>query len=107
MVETIEALRKAQAGLAEAEALAAGDDPEMRELAEEELKSLKERVPRLLGQVRVMLLPKDEADERNAILEVRAGTGGDEAALFAGELFRMYQRYAGLHGWRWELMDVS
>jgi peptide chain release factor 1 len=107
MVETIDALRTAQAGLVEAEALAAGDDPEMRELAGEELTGLKERLPALLQQVRLMLLPKDEADERNAIIEVRAGTGGDEAALFAGELFRMYQRYAGLHGWRWELMDVS
>ena len=56
-------------------------------------------MPELEQQIKLMLLPKDEADERNAILEVRAGTGGDEAALFAGELFRMYQRYAALHGW--------
>jgi peptide chain release factor 1 len=107
VVESIEALGRARAELAEAEALAAGDDAEMRQLAEEELKGLKECLPALLQRVRLHLLPKDEADERNAIIEVRAGTGGDEAALFAAELFRMYQRYAALHSWRWELMDLS
>jgi peptide chain release factor 1 len=105
VVEAVEALRKAQADMEEAEVMMA--DPEMKALAEEEYLALKERVPRLDHEVKLLLLPKDEADERNAILEVRAGTGGGEAALFAGELFRMYQRYAALHGWRWEALDVS
>jgi len=76
-------------------------------MAEEEFAALKERVPALDRQVRVMLLPRDEADSKNAILEVRAGTGGEEAALFASDLFRMYQRYAGLRGWRFEIMEIS
>ena len=82
-------------------------DPEMRQLAEEEFLALKTRVPVLEREVQIMLLPKDEADEKNAILEVRAGTGGDEAALFASDLFQMYQRYAVIHGWRFEVMSLS
>src|SRR5947208_16624075 len=79
----------------------------MRALAEEEMQSLREQLPELELAVKMALLPRDEDDERNAILEVRAGTGGEEAALFAAELFRMYQRYAGLRGWRFELLDLS
>jgi peptide chain release factor 1 len=79
----------------------------MKELAEEELRALKHRVPELEQQVKIALLPKDEADERNAILEVRAGTGGEEAALFATALFRMYTRYAEAHGWRVEVLGIS
>jgi peptide chain release factor 1 len=79
----------------------------MKAMAEEEMQSLRERLPDLEMQVRMSLVPKDEDDERNAILEVRAGTGGDEAALFAAELFRMYQRYAVLKNWKFEVMDVS
>lgn len=105
VVERIQALRKARADLEDAEAML--DDPDMRDLAEEEIGHLKESVPALEHEVKLSLLPKDEADERNAILEVRAGTGGDEAALFAAELFRMYQKYAGLKGWRVEIMDVT
>src|SRR5919197_1337365 len=86
---------------------ATAEDPELRQLAEEELRSLRERLPRLEQRVKLALLPRDEDDERNAILEVRAGTGGEEAALFAADLFRMYQRYAGLKGWRFELLDLS
>lgn len=82
-------------------------DSEMRELANEEFQALKERIPQLEKAVQVLLLPKDEADEKNAILEVRAGTGGDEAALFAAELFRMYQRYSESHGWKFEIMEIS
>src|SRR5213593_411613 len=85
----------------------AGDDPELKALAEEEMQSLRERLPELELNVKTALLPRDEDDERNAILEVRAGTGGEEAALFAAELFRMYQRYATLRGWRFELLDLS
>jgi peptide chain release factor 1 len=87
--------------------MADNSDPEMRALAEEEFHDLKARLTTLDREVKVALLPKDEADEKSAILEVRAGTGGDEAALFAAELFRMYQRYAELHGWKFELLDVA
>ena len=108
IVEGIEALRRAQGELAAAEEMAKADaDPELKALAEDEMRSIKQRLPELEAQVRTALLPRDEDDERNAILEVRAGTGGEEAALFAAELFRMYQRYAGLKGWRFELLDLS
>ena len=85
----------------------AEEDPELRELADVELQELKDRVPVLERQVQLMLLPKDEVDSKNAILEVRAGTGGDEAALFAADLFRMYQRYAETRGWKFELMSAN
>ena len=107
MVDGIAALRQAEKEQAELQPLLGGDDVEMRELAQSELAVLGKRIPELEGRIKIMLLPKDEADERNAILEVRAGTGGDEAALFAAELFRMYQRYAGLRGWKFELLDIS
>jgi peptide chain release factor 1 len=84
-----------------------GTDREMRQLAEAELPALAERIAMLSKDLRLMLLPRDAADEGGAILEVRAGTGGDEAALFAADLFRMYQRYADRHGWRVELVSVS
>ena len=85
----------------------AEEDVELRELAHVELQELKDRVPELERQVQLMLLPKDEVDSKNAILEVRAGTGGDEAALFAADLFRMYQRYAETRGWKFELMSAN
>jgi peptide chain release factor 1 len=108
VVEAVDALRKAQTEMIDLGALAEkADDADMRELAAEELRQLKTRVPALEQQIKLMLLPKDEADERNAIIELRAGTGGEEAALFAAELFRMYQRYAALHGWRFETLDIS
>jgi peptide chain release factor 1 len=84
-----------------------GLDPDMRALAEEELRRLEKRLRELELAVKVALLPKDEADARGAILEIRAGTGGEEAALFAGNLYRMYQRYAELCGWRFEPLSVS
>ncbi|MFM1982840.1 MAG: hypothetical protein RJB22_1559 [Pseudomonadota bacterium] len=83
------------------------DDPEMRDMAEEELANVKARLPEAERDMAVRLLPKDSADERSAMLEVRAGTGGDEAALFAGDLFRMYQRYAEAQGWTVELISAS
>jgi peptide chain release factor 1 len=108
IVAEIEALQEARR---EADSLAAmsaaADDPELRALAEEELYSLRERLPTLERRLRLSLLPRDADDERNAILEVRAGTGGEEAALFAAELFRMYQRYAAVRGWRFEPLDLS
>lgn len=82
-------------------------DDEMRELAELELPELKEKLPDLEHAVKLALLPKDAADAKNAIVEIRAGTGGDEAALFAGDLLRMYLRYAEVKGWKAEIMDVA
>ncbi|HEX7005564.1 MAG TPA: peptide chain release factor 1 [Alphaproteobacteria bacterium] len=109
VVEKIAALRKAQSEMRDLAALMAdaGGDPEMRALAEAEYAELKERLPALEREIKVLLLPRDEADARNAILEVRAGTGGDEAGLFAADLFRMYQRYADLHGWKFEPLSIS
>jgi peptide chain release factor 1 len=109
VVERISELRVAQSEIGDlAELIAdAATDAEMRELAESEFHTLKEVIPRLERRVMVLLLPKDEADARNAILEVRAGTGGDEAALFAAELFRMYQRYADQRRWRFEVLEYS
>jgi len=82
-------------------------DAEMRTMANDEYHALGARQPEVERAVQIALLPKDEADERNAILEVRAGTGGEEAALFAASLFRMYQRYAESHGWNFEIMEIS
>ena len=82
-------------------------DPEMRGLAEEELPGMKDKIAKLEHDVQIELLPKDAADEKSAILEIRAGTGGSEAALFAGDLFRMYERYASLHGWTVEVVSAS
>jgi peptide chain release factor 1 len=84
-----------------------GDDAEMAAMAEEELSELREKLPEQEQKIRIMLLPKDEADERSAMLELRAGTGGDEAALFAGNLFTMYQRYADAQGWKIEVISSS
>lgn len=82
-------------------------DPELQEMAEADSLTLKETIPLLERSVKVMLLPKDEADAKNAILEIRAGTGGEEAALFAADLTRMYQRYAEIKGWKVEMMSLS
>ena len=82
-------------------------DRDMRELAEAELEEVEGRIEEVEAQIQVLLLPKDEADAKNAILEIRAGTGGDEAAIFAGDLFRMYERYAAEHGWKVELVSAS
>ena len=105
LVETVNELRKAEAELKDAEAMAT--DPDMKAMAEEEAASIRKRLPLLEQAVKRMLLPKDAADEKNAILEIRAGTGGDEAALFAADLFRMYQRYSADHGWKFEIMELS
>jgi peptide chain release factor 1 len=82
-------------------------DPDMRELAQEELKSLEARRDALLADIRILLVPKDPNDAKNVVLEIRAGAGGDEAALFAADLFRMYSRYAERQGWRVELLNLS
>jgi peptide chain release factor 1 len=107
IVEEVDALGRAREELASLAEMARSADSDLKALAEEELQTLRERLPDLENRVRFCLLPKDADDERNAILEVRAGTGGEEAALFAAELFRMYQRYAALRGWRFELLDLS
>jgi peptide chain release factor 1 len=82
-------------------------DREMRELAELEYPDLEEKAEALSGEIRLLLLPKDEADDKSAVLEIRAGTGGSEAALFAGDLFRMYERYAATKGWKVEVLSAS
>ena len=108
IVDAIDALRRAREEFASLTDLAqSSEDAELKALAEDELHGLRERLPALEQRVKLALLPKDADDERNAILEVRAGTGGDEAALFAAELFRMYQKYAALRGWRFEILDLS
>jgi len=98
-------LRDAEKAAADAQAMLA--DPEMKDLAEAELYELKEKLPALELEIRLALLPKDEADARSAILEVRPAAGGDEAGLFAAELFAMYQKYAALKGWRTEILEYD
>jgi peptide chain release factor 1 len=108
VVEAAARLRRAEEELEGARALMAeGDDPEIVAMARAEADELTERVDSLRSQVKLLLIPRDPMDDRDAVLEVRAGTGGDEAALFAGELFRMYQRYADRRGWRIEVLSVS
>ena len=82
-------------------------DPEMKDIAQEELLALNEKIPALDKQIKMALIPKDEADTKNAILEIRAGTGGDEAALFAGDLFTMYKGFASKKGWSMEMVEAS
>lgn len=109
VVEKIKALRAATTELAGLEEIIADSesDNEMRSLAQDECEGLRARVAGFEDDIKVLLLPRDKADDRGAILEVRAGTGGDEAALFAADLFRMYQRYAELHNWKFEPLQVS
>jgi peptide chain release factor 1 len=108
IVDGIAALRRTRNELASlTDMLKSGEDAELHQLAKEELRSLHDRLPGLEQQIKLALLPRDADDQRNAIFEVRAGTGGDEAALFAAELFRMYQRYAAFRGWRFEILDLS
>ena len=105
VIEKINEYLKAYESVKELEILK--NDPEMKELAELELAELKEQLPILERTVKLTLLPKDKDDDKNAIIEIRAGTGGDEAALFAGVLFRMYQRYSESKGWKIEVMSFS
>ena len=105
IVARIDELRAAERAQMDAQAMLA--DPEMRDLAEVELQALKEHLPALQMEIRLALLPRDEADARSAILEVRPAAGGDEAGLFAAELFGMYQKYAAAKGWRTEVMDYD
>jgi peptide chain release factor 1 len=105
LVEKVGAFRAAERGFAEAEAMLG--DPEMKELAEAEYLDLKDLLPKLEREIRLLLAPRDMADERSAILEIRPAAGGDEAALFAAELFGAYQRYAQRQGWRFEILEYD
>jgi peptide chain release factor 1 len=107
VAEAVESLARVRAEAPELEEMARAGDPEMAALARDELDALNARLPDLERQVALLLAPKDKDENASAILEVRAGTGGDEAALFAGDLFRMYQRYAQTRGWRVEIDSVS
>ncbi|MGN6102034.1 MAG: peptide chain release factor 1 [Devosia sp.] len=107
VVRPILAYQKLQAELKAAQELAASGDREMAEMAEAEIAELEPRLEAMTHEIRLLLLPRDAADEKAVILEIRAGTGGDEAALFAGDLLRMYQRYADLHGWKFTLLEES
>lgn len=109
VVAKIQDLRKAEAEMRDIEQLIADPaaDKDMSEMAYAERETLEKRIGELEQDLRIALLPKDAADEKSAILEVRAGTGGDEAALFAADLFRMYTRYADLHGWKTEIISMS
>ncbi len=109
VVESVRELKGAQTEAADLAAMIADTetDGDMRDMAEAEFRELKERIPKLEKSIQFHLLPKDEADEKNAILEVRAGTGGEEAALFAADLFRMYQRYAEARNWKFEIMSLN
>ncbi len=105
LVARVQDFRAAERARDEAEAMLA--DPEMKELAEAEYLDLKDRLPKLEREIRLMLAPRDAADERSAILEIRPAAGGDEAALFAAELFGAYQRYAARQGWRFDILDYD
>jgi len=107
VVRPIQAYQKLIADLESAEELAGAGDKEMAEMAVAEIGELKPRIEAAVAEIRILLLPKDAADEKSVILEVRGGTGGDEAALFAGDLLRMYQRYADLQGWKFSLLEES
>jgi peptide chain release factor 1 len=109
VIEAIKAYRAVTAEIADLEALAAdaATDAEMRKLADAEKPALQARRDKLEQQIQLALIPKDAMDDHNAILEIRAGTGGDEAALFAGDLFRMYERYAAQQGWKTEILSIS
>lgn len=98
---------QAQADFNEAEVLASDEDPEMRAMGQDELQASKERMAELQAKIEILLLPKDPDDGRNVIVEVRAGTGGDEAAIFSGDLYRMYTRFAETQGWRTEMLNSN
>ncbi|MCS4504107.1 Peptide chain release factor RF1 [wastewater metagenome] len=107
LVRTLNAYRRTQADLRAAEEMREEDDSEMRAMAEDEIAGLGERLASLEGELEVLMLPRDPNDDKDIYLEIRAGTGGDEAALFAGDLFRMYSRYAEHQGWRVEIVSDS
>lgn len=107
VIKCFSAYKQAESDLEAAQEMANEDDPEMREMAQEEVKAAKEDIERLTDELQVLLLPKDPNDESNCFLEIRAGAGGDEAAIFAGDLFRMYSRFAESKGWRVEVINAN
>ncbi|WP_375753121.1 peptide chain release factor 1 [Vibrio sp. HN007] len=107
LTKCFQAYQQAQDDLIAAEEMAKEDDEEMREMAQEEIQEAKAAIERLSDELQILLLPKDPNDERNCFLEIRAGAGGDEAGIFAGDLFRMYSKYAEKQGWRIEVMSSN
>ncbi|MFM2590627.1 peptide chain release factor 1 [Vibrio sp. TBV020] len=107
VTKCFQAYQQAQEDLVAAEEMAKEDDEEMREMAQEEIKDAKETIERLNDELQILLLPKDPNDDRNCFLEIRAGAGGDEAGIFAGDLFRMYSKFAEKKGWRVEVMSSN
>jgi len=107
LYKTFQEYKRTVEALEEARELLSGGDEELKELAKEELKELEPRLRTLSERLKVLLLPKDERDEKNVILEIRAGVGGEEAALFAADLLRMYQRYAEEKGWKFQILDAN
>ena len=106
-VEKFSEYRKIRDGIAEAKGMLADADPDVKAMAEEEIATLEPQLAPVEEELKVMLLPKDPNDEKNVILELRAGTGGDEAALFVAEVFRMYMRFAEQHKWKVEVLSES
>jgi peptide chain release factor 1 len=107
LVERYHQHARAQQQLTEARDMAAGGDPDLKALADDEIAGLEHELATLFSEIRTLLVPKDPNDDRSVVLEIRAGTGGDEAALFAGELFRMYSRYAERRGWKVEVLSSN
>ena len=105
VVEAFRAYRRAESDLRDAQELLS--DPEMKEMAQEELESAKETIARLEEELKVLLLPQDPNDSRNVVMEIRGGVGGEEAMLFAADLFRMYTMYVESRGWRLEVVNVN
>ena len=107
MVDKYREYKQVSQGIADTKAMMQESDPELRAMAEEELLKLEERMPPIEEELKILLLPKDPNDEKNVIIEIRAGTGGDEASLFAAEIFRMYSRFAEQHRWKVEVLSSS
>jgi peptide chain release factor 1 len=107
VVDTFREYQRIKQGIADAQGMLAESDPEIRAMAQDELTQLEERLPKIEEDLKLKLLPKDPNDEKNVILEIRAGTGGDEASLFAAEIFRMYSRFAEQHRWKVEVLSSS
>ena len=107
VTKAFQAFQEAENDLAEAESMLKDEDPDMREMGQEEYKKAKQNIEKLEQELQILLLPKDPKDDNNCFVEIRAGAGGDEAAIFVGDLFRMYSRYAEKQGWRVEVMNAS
>jgi len=107
IIDKFREYREVKTGMADARTMMGESDPEIRAMAQEELAVLEERAPKIEEELKLLLLPKDPNDEKNVVLEIRAGTGGDEASLFAAEVFRMYTRFAEQHRWRVEVLSSS